>query len=211
MERTVCGWAQQGAAERQVFEPRFRPKKRTIPDSREARMAFVNEPIPEEDQKRIGWGKLRNPVIEMVLEGNTLPRWTVDRDGDAFLILLGGGSTRPEDANQPHYFLFGLRGVRIRVDALRKRGPLEPDGRRTLEWEVKCLYVPQDLSASMDEIERMLDQAFRVYGYTSYPIPDRYRSFLVDFSSTLIEREGKHWQEVMTALNGGHETTVNNY
>ena len=133
--------------------------------AREAKMAFRNESISEADQSLIDYQALRDsqgggPIVDP-------PKWTVDRERDAFLIRLGGGMNR-EDYHVPHYFQFSLRNERLRVDAFKERVPSDEPMLANLFWKVVGLHLTEFTSISREEITRTLTEAFIAYGSTGF-------------------------------------------
>jgi len=126
-------------------------------------MAFVNEEISESDQIRIDYGSLRDPQNQQKLSGS--PKWTVDRERDAFLIRLGGGLSR-EDYHIPYYFLFSFKEERIMVQAFQKRMPSDDPMLEVLIWQIIRLELPENFQTSRKETLQILKEAFMVYGKT---------------------------------------------
>lgn len=147
-------------------------------------MAFRNELISNEDQERIHYHSFKDMCgSSQNLIGIGEPRWTVDREKDAYLLKLGGGMDR-EDYHVPHYFLLSLRGEQIRIDAFRRRIPSDDPRLSTVVWEVIALRAAKYLSASRDDIARALAEAFAAYGSTGFAEGSHInlKSVLVDFS-----------------------------
>lgn len=126
-------------------------------------MAFANEEISESDQIRIDYGSLRDPQNQQKLSG--IPKWTVDREQDAFLIRLGGGLSR-EDYHIPYYFLFSFKEERIMVQAFQKRMPSDDPMLEVLIWQIIRLELPENFQTSRKETLQILKEAFMVYGKT---------------------------------------------
>lgn len=126
-------------------------------------MAFVNEEISENDQIRINYGSLRNPQGQRKLAG--IPKWTVDRERDVFLIRLGGGISR-EDYHILYYFLFSLKEEKIMVEAFQKRIPTDDPMLGIVIYQVTKLQLPENFRTSRKKVLQLLEEAFSCYGYT---------------------------------------------
>ncbi len=147
-------------------------------------MAFVNEQISEMDQKRINYRALKDPQTGTGIAD--LPRWTLDRENDVFLLGLGGGMSR-EDYHVPFYFLFSWKGVWMRVDAYRRE--VLSDGNRILIWEILKIYLPDTLLASHEHVAKLLTEALDAHGSNSYDTSRAmFKEVQVDFAQLQVAK-----------------------
>jgi hypothetical protein len=120
-------------------------------------MAFVNEAVPEEqkskfDPKVFYQGVFHKPV--------TTRRWVIDREQDAFLILLGGGGREPEI---PYNYALSWKGVVIKFDAVQTADGSKEKG-WSANWMVSNMRIPPALEPQRQEVLQLLREGLDAMG-----------------------------------------------
>ncbi|MEZ4600498.1 MAG: hypothetical protein R2940_11985 [Syntrophotaleaceae bacterium] len=124
--------------------------------------AFYNTELTDADKQRIGYDALRNPQVNQPIWTRT---WTVNPEGDAFLMHIGGGGCR-EDYCVPDYFLLSHQGVRVRVDAWEREAATDKPRLRNIRWEIIRIHWPKDCPVAKDDLKQVLTEALACFGRT---------------------------------------------
>ena len=130
-------------------------------------MNFVNEYASDEDAKNYKlndiWDRY-NPIYKGEYFFGNQPRWTVDREKNIFLMLLGGG--RGEHGNRSKFLLWwDSEHVVVSLDlADGSSGNLDSDPFFRV-WDMAFLEIPGHLKNKQKEVIDILKEALRVYGY----------------------------------------------
>lgn len=124
-------------------------------------MAFKNEKISEQDRewvsKLVNYESIR-AISKWVHRFERISSiWTVDRDRDAYLILLGGGGM-PDDVGRLPYAVLVLDGELVVFNVVRKGVGNNTTGRRTV-FEVSNVIVPSGLNVRYTEVQRLIKDA----------------------------------------------------
>lgn len=120
-------------------------------------MEFVNEIISEEEKRRIDWTQFKWWPSS---DPHRPWKWTIDRDRDAFLVMLVG---RGRDGDHPEIYAFYWKGDVIRFEA-------ESDGKGMFAtgvdmfWKVSNIEIPLHLQKQQEEILIALRAAIDAHG-----------------------------------------------
>ena len=102
-------------------------------------MAFVNEKFLQSEKARIDELIAGRP--QFVRASGLMPWWTVDRERDAFLVLIGKEGGMPEGTQETQHYALSWEGniVRFAGDSKRNR-----NSKNTLitSWRVHRLDAP---------------------------------------------------------------------
>ena len=130
-------------------------------------MAFVNEYASDEDIEKYGlreiWDKY-HPQRQGDYFYGRQPEWTVDREANAFLTVLG--IDHGEYGNRIDFLLW-KNGVEVKADLellSDSNGDLNAIPFRRI-WGLKRLSVPNSTDISESDITETLRQALTAYGY----------------------------------------------
>jgi hypothetical protein len=144
-------------------------------------MAFVNEYASDEDIEKYGlkeiWDKYY-PFRKGKYFGGNRPAWTIDRERNAFLMVVARGTG--EEGNQVSFLLW-WDGAHV-VARMKQKG-----GSADLEevpfyriWHLVKLATPSDLPISREDILDALKDALTVYGY--WGVQEQVPNTIVKFS-----------------------------
>lgn len=130
-------------------------------------MAFVNEYVSEDDDKKYGLEAIDKRYFKGHAPGYVT--WTRDHGRDIYLRFMRDGG---EDGMWQQKFIFYWKGTLMEVglDLIKATG--ERGGKGVVEWSLRYLSIPETLSASHEQILADLKEALSMYGgggvYSSY-------------------------------------------
>lgn len=122
-------------------------------------MAFANELIQEEQKDKFPF-----PVFTSQ-DGSkpTLWKWTIDRERDAYLVLVNAGGGGYDDTPVRHYYILWWEGEMISLGADQYlSGSNAVD--MVLTWKVHHLEIPPALQERRDEVMQLIREALDAQG-----------------------------------------------
>ena len=122
-------------------------------------MAFVNEYVSEEDDKKYGLEAIDKRYFIGHALGYT--EWTRDRERDIYLRFM---RHQGEDGMYKQTFTFYWREtlLEVRLDLIDGGG--EPGGKGWIKWSLRHLSLPESLAIYREQILADLKDALRTYG-----------------------------------------------
>jgi hypothetical protein len=129
-------------------------------------MAFVNERVSKEEQ-----AKLDPAIFYRPYSWNKEPieayQWTIDRERDAFLIVLdlpGSGGGQGDGYIPPYRYALSWKGMVVKFDARGHSTGNTRNGDAVVTWEVSNICLPDDINAKKPEVLQLIQEAFEETG-----------------------------------------------
>jgi hypothetical protein len=122
-------------------------------------MAFVNEFVNAADKARIDWTQFKP---EHFSKPHRPWKWTIDRERDAFLLLLEQ-TGRDETNTRPDVFILAWKDESIRIEA-RVTGSGTGKFWDTLCWTVSKVDIPPGLQDSEAAVLQLVREALTAHG-----------------------------------------------
>ena len=122
-------------------------------------MAFINERIPEEEKEKFNFEVFTDPDGEKP----TLYKWTVDRERNAFLVLInvvGGGASGTQETE--HFVLIWNQHI-VRFSADPIPSGSKKDG-YSLSWRVHQVEIPQSVKDMKADILSLIRDSLDTKG-----------------------------------------------
>lgn len=125
-------------------------------------MPFVNEKISEQDIQKYD---LRE-INKQFLKGDYEYDWTIDRERDIYLRLMGNNWQEPQEQKVSFYWKGHLLRFDLRIST---SGNNVRGGKGDTTWSLssnctsKDLWLPEELEKCRDEITNDLKAALRAY------------------------------------------------
>jgi hypothetical protein len=122
-------------------------------------MAFVNELIPEEQKDKfpfpvyIGYGGSKP----------TLYKWTIDRQRNAYLVLVNGEGGGYEGTPVTKHFVLNWDGNLISLSA-DPLGTSKVTSGVVMSWRIRHLVIPPALQSKKEEVIALIREAFSAMG-----------------------------------------------
>ncbi len=118
-------------------------------------MAFVNEYVSEEDDKKYGLEE----IDKRYRKGHHRPDWTIDRDRNIYLRWMRAGR---EELWNHEYFTFYWKETLIEVELIQN-GENINGGKRQTVWTLDHMTLPVELKEKKQDIIADLKDALRVF------------------------------------------------
>lgn len=122
-------------------------------------MTFIAEKMPEEAKEKLPF------QVNAEYDGSkpTLWKWAVDKENDAFIVLVGtlGGSYSGTEVK--HAYVLYLQGSLTSIFATPKQRTYTEDG-LTMVWQIDSIDRHQDSQISVAELLPVIVDAFKVVG-----------------------------------------------
>ncbi len=125
-------------------------------------MSFVNEKVSEQDIEKYG---LRE-INKQFLKGDFEYDWTIDRERDVYLRIMGNNWQEPQEQKVSFYW----KGHLLRFDLrMSTSGKNVRGGKGDCTWSLssnntlKTLWLPDDLEVHREEVTGDLKQALSAY------------------------------------------------
>lgn len=128
-------------------------------------MAFVNEPVPEEQKEKFDITVFYHPK-RSIDKRISFYRWVVDRERDVFLIRLGGGG-QWEGGDMPkprEYLALGYKGQAVKFEALFQSEGSSKNGTLVEYIEVYNVQIPPTLKWHRGKIMALIEEALDAMG-----------------------------------------------
>jgi hypothetical protein len=122
-------------------------------------MAFVNELIPEEQKAKFPFPVSTRP------DGSkpTLWKWTIDRERDAYLVLINAGGGGHVGTPLTEYYILNWRGELIRFVGEPQVSGTKETG-QVLSWRVYSLVISSTLEERKEEVLQLIRDALDAMG-----------------------------------------------
>ncbi|MDR1848467.1 MAG: hypothetical protein LBQ75_00320 [Zoogloeaceae bacterium] len=149
-------------------------------------MAFVNEEYSAEDKPLVDRLVKRRPPLTRI-PGSSIPglsEWTVDRERDAFLVLVGkeGGTYEGTQEIRHYVLVLGEHEIHFsgeyHVTGYRSKG--EP---QIMTWTIHQLSVPSSLASQKEEALALVREALDAQGL--YHCRESLASVIINFNPAL--------------------------
>lgn len=123
-------------------------------------MPFINEDISNEDKDN-----LSSELLDEYKKGRQMiGKWTIDRDRDAFLVVVevnGGGAS---DSPKRTRFVLCLEGNLINFEADQYRNVVG-NSEVTLIWKIRTIDIPGLIRDRKSEIFGLIEEALDARGF----------------------------------------------
>lgn len=120
-------------------------------------MTFINEVITEETKGEFDFSRLTDPISGHPIAPRK--RWTIDRDRNAVLIIIGGGT--PEI---PEFYALIWKGDIIKFSAISKVSS-SPETGRIISWDIFDIDIPIPLQSKQEDICQLIREAIDAKGW----------------------------------------------
>lgn len=123
-------------------------------------MAFVNEKYPETEKRRVASLVERRPPFS---NPQMSSRWTIDRERDAILVLVGSEGGGYEGTQKTKHYMLIWKGEEVRISADPLGVSNVGDG-VVMSWRIRKFEIPDALKNKEGEIISLIKQAFGTLG-----------------------------------------------
>jgi hypothetical protein len=134
----------------------------TIDKPRRRIMAFVNEKFPLSEKARIDELVASRPPL--VRAPGLMSWWTVDRERDVFLVLIGKEGGMPEGTPEIQHYVLSWRGNLVHFAGDSKHN-CNPKNGLMISWRIHRLNIPLSLNEKKEEVRQLICEALDALGW----------------------------------------------